>query len=138
MPATTYAGNALLNQLLRGVDFTAPSRVYVSLHTADPGLNGANEVATVDWPAYARQDPSAGDNVEDGFTAPSGKATDNAKEITMPAMNGESAITVTHFAVWDASSAGNCLITGALAEAKTLNPTDEFIIRVGNLYVSAI
>lgn len=136
MPASTYSGNALLNLLLRGVAFSAPARVYLSLHTADPGLIGANEVSTGDWPAYARQDPAQGAAVGTGFGAAAAKATDNAKEILFPAHNGGSDITVTHFGIWDASTAGNLLWYGALTASKTLFPTDEAVWKIGELDLS--
>lgn len=136
MAASTYAGNTILDLLLRGVAFAAPSRVWISLHTADPALTGANEVSLVAWPAYARQDPAAGGAVGDGFDAAASKATDNALEITFPAMDGASPVTVTHFAIWDAATAGNCLLVGALSSSKTYNPTDEAVIHAGALDIS--
>lgn len=133
MPASTYAGNKILDLMFRGVAWTAPARVWISLHTADPGLAGANEVTTGAWPAYARQDPAQGGAVGDGFTAASSKAIENALQVLFPTHNGASAVTVTHFAIWDAASAGNCLFAGALNASKTIAPTDEIVIRVGEL-----
>lgn len=133
MPASTYAGNKILDLLFRGVAFTAPSRVWISLHTADPGLAGANEVSTGAWPAYARQDPAQGGAVGGGFSAAASKATENALQVLYPANNGAGTVTVTHFAIWDAASAGNCLFAGALTAAKAIAVTDEIVIRVGEL-----
>lgn len=136
MPATTYSGNILLNLLLRGVAFAAPARVYVSLHTADPGQTGASEVTTGAWPAYARQDPAAAAAVGTGFTAANAKATENAKQILYAANTGASPVTVTHFAIWDAATGGNCLLTGSLTASKTIAPTDECVIHIGELDVT--
>lgn len=136
MPATSYSGNKILDLLLRGVAFTAPTRVYVSLHTADPGLTGANEVSLANWPAYTRMDPANGGAVGNGFSAASSKATENALDIEFPAMDGVSAVTVTHFAIWDAATAGNCLLVGQLGSSKTYNNTDEALIRVGALDIT--
>lgn len=136
MPASTYSGNALLNLLLRGVAFAAPSRVYVSLHIADPGLTGSNEVSTGAWPAYARQDPAAAAAVSTGFSAASAKATANAKQMLYAANTGASPVTITHFAIWDAATGGNCLLTGPLTASKIIAPTDECVIHVGELDVA--
>lgn len=135
MGATTYLGNALLDGFLRGVALTSPSRVYVSLHTADPGNTGANEVSTGAWPAYARQDPAAGAAIASGFAAAASKATLNAKDMLWSANDGAGSITVTHFAIWDALTEGNCLFVGALSTARTLNVGDEAVIHPTQLTV---
>lgn len=137
MPASTYSANAILNLLVRGVAFTAPARVYVSLHTGNPGNTGASEVTLVQWPSYVRKDPAGGAAVATGFSAASGKATENAKEMLWSdAMDGAASITVSHFAIWDAATGGNCLLTGALTASKTLAPTDECVIHTGELDLS--
>lgn len=138
MPASTYSGNAILDLLLRGVAPTPPSRVWVSLHTDDPGNDGANEVSVVDWPGYVRQDPADGGAIASGFLAAMEKGTVNTLDLQYAAFDGTEAITLTHFAVWTAETGGECLITGLLALAgapapKTLLPTDELVLRAGNL-----
>ena len=136
MPASTYAANALLNLFLRGVAFAAPARLYVSLHTADPGNGGASEVTTVAWPAYARLDAALGGAVASGFSAAAGKASENAKELLYAPHNGVAPITVTHFAIWTDPLAGEMVFQGALTAPKTLNPTDECIIHAGDLDIT--
>lgn len=135
MGASTYLGNVILNGFLRGVALTLPSRVYVSLHTADPGDIGANEVSTGSWPAYARQDPAAAAAIGSGFDAASAKSTSNAKDMLWSANDGAGAITVTHFAIWDALTGGNCLFAGALSTPRTLNVGDEAVIHPTQLTV---
>ncbi|MRX32808.1 hypothetical protein [Aminobacter sp. MDW-2] len=135
MPASTYLGNALINHILRGVAFATPARVYVSLHIGDPGLTGANEVGAVAWPAYARIDPALGAAIASGFDAAAAKVTANAKQMLWLAMDGPAPINVTHWAIWDADVGGNCLIGGPLKFPKTLEPTDECVIHIGELDV---
>lgn len=136
MTTSTYAANALLNLLFRGVAFTAPARVYVSLHTADPGANGANEVSTGAWPAYARQDPAQGAAVASGFDAAASKATQNAKQMLFPANNGAGAVTITHFGIWDAATGGNFLHGDALTASKSYAVADEPVVNIGALDIS--
>ena len=136
MPASTFAGNKLLDLLCRGVAWVAPTRVYVSLHTADPGNTGASEVSTAAWPAYVRKDAANGGAVGTGFTAAASKATSNALELLWPAHNGAANITVTHYALWDAVTAGNCLHSGPLTAAKTIGPTDEIVLHAGELDIA--
>lgn len=141
MPATTDTGNAILDLLLRGVSMTPPGRVWVSLHTDDPGNDGAHEVSVTDWPSYTRMDPADGGDVESGFLAPSEKGTVNANDLFYPTFDGSEPLTITHFGCWTAESNGSCVITGILAlggspAPKTLLPTDEVVIRAGNMLVT--
>lgn len=93
MPASTYAANALLNLFLRGVALAAPARVYVSLHTGNPGNTGAAEVTTAAWPAYARNDAAQGGAVATGFSAAASKATKNALDLLYAPHDGAAPIT---------------------------------------------
>ncbi|MBB3947048.1 hypothetical protein GGQ73_003012 [Rhizobium skierniewicense] len=136
MPASTYAANALLNLFLRGVAFVAPARVYISLHTADPGVAGTSEVTLAAWPDYVRLDAAQGGAVATGFMAAATKATENLLELLYPAHNGAAPITITHFAIWTAANGGEMIFQGALTANKTLNPTDECIIHAGDLDVT--
>lgn len=128
MPATTYTGNKLIDQLVRGVAFAPPARVYLALHTANPGVTGASEITLANWPGYARLDAAQGDAVATGFAAAAAKKTQNAKQLLFPTMDGAASVTITHWSIWDALTGGNCLWTGALTYAKTLNPTDEVVV----------
>lgn len=122
MAISTYLGNALLDHVLRNTAYTSPTTVYLSLHTADPGLTGANEVV---GGSYARQACA--------FDAAASKATQNAAAESFTAMP---AVTVTHVGIWDAVSAGNFLWGGALAASKVVNSGDTFTIADTDLDVS--
>lgn len=135
MPASTYVGNAILDLFLRGIAVTPPTRVYVSLHTADPGNAGANEVTTVAWPSYVRKDVAGGGAIGTGFDAASAKATANNVELLWPANDGASPVTVTHFGIWDALTGGNLLFHDALTSAKTYQPSDEGVLHADALTV---
>lgn len=136
MPASTTVGNAILNFYLRGVDITPPLRVYVSLHTADPGGAGANEVLVANWPAYVRKDPANGGAIATGFDAAANKATQNALEMLWPANNGAAAVTVTHVGIWDAATGGTFLAGAALLASKTIQVSDECVFHIGDLDVT--
>jgi hypothetical protein len=138
VPASTYLANKLLDHTLRGVAFTAPARVYVSLHTGDPGLVGSNEVGLGAFPAYVRKDPANGGAVGGGFDAAATKHTQNAQEILWPIHNGAGNVVVTHFGIWDAATVGNFLKGGPLTASKTFEPTDQPVIRAGELDVDYV
>ncbi|MFK4259029.1 phage tail fiber protein [Agrobacterium tumefaciens] len=133
MPASTYVANALLNHFLRGVAAASPARLYVSLHTANPGNAGTSEVTTAAWPAYTRLDAALGGAVATGFTAAAAKACTNANELLYPPHNGAAPVIVTHFAIWTDPLAGEMVFQGTLTAPKTLNPTDECIIHANDL-----
>lgn len=123
MPISTYLGNELLDHVLRNSAYTPPATVYLSLHTADPGLTGANQVT---GGSYARQALAV--------DAAASKATQNT---AAEAFTGMPAVTVTHVGIWDAVSAGNFLWGGALAASKTIaNAGDTFTIAIGDLDIS--
>lgn len=133
MPATTYAGNKLIDHLVRGVEFLPPQRLFLALHTANPGLNGASEITLAAWPGYKRMDFALGEAVASGFAAAAAKATKNTKQLLFPTQDGAASVTITHWSIWDAATGGNCLWTGALTFNKTLNPTDEVVVHPNEL-----
>ncbi|HHB12213.1 MAG TPA: hypothetical protein ENK62_03325 [Chromatiales bacterium] len=121
MSISDYLENKILDKVLSATDFTVTT-VYVSLHTADPGETGGNEVS---GGSYARQSASFG-------SASAGTASNSAtlSFTDMPAA------TITHVGLWDASTAGNFLWGGALTASKTTNAGDTFQIAAGDLDVS--
>lgn len=124
-----YLENKLVDLTLRGQAFTAPATLYVSLHTtATTDAGGGTEVS---GGSYARVAVTAslanfaGTQSAGSTTASSGTggATSNNNTITFPSPTGNWG-TVSHFAIWDASTAGNMLFHGALTTAKTVNNGD--------------
>jgi hypothetical protein len=122
MSISDYYENKILDHMLRGTAFTPPTAVYVSLHSADPGETGANEIS---GGGYARKQVT--------FNAPSGGSMTNSNLLRWDNMP---AVTVTHVALWDAPTAGNCLWTGALTASVTVSAGASFEIGPGNLTVT--
>lgn len=97
--------------MLAGTAFTAPTNVYVKLHTGDPGASAATAASAeatrkqVTWSAA-----SAGS-----------KAMSGTLEWASWSAGTE---TISHISIWDASSAGNFLWSGALSASKTVNNGD--------------
>jgi hypothetical protein len=87
MPLSTAAKNAMLDHL-------AGLAVFASLHTADPGATGTNEVSGGS-PAYARKAITWN-------AAASGNLDNNAN----PVFDVPAGTTVTHVGFWSAVSAG--------------------------------
>ena len=129
MSASNYLEDAILNHLTSNASFTPPSTFYVSLHTGSPGETGAsNEIS---GGSYARK--SVAYTAE--WTAASGGSIQNVNPIEFVQSTANWGV-ITHFAVWDAVSAGNCLVYGALAASKTVNNGDYFEFGAGDLTIT--
>jgi hypothetical protein len=127
-----YSEDEILEHIFKNTSiFSSPSNVYVSLHTADEGENpdGSNEVGAAD---YSRVSTAPADWTVDANDGPS--TVDNANVISFgdPQNNWG---TITHVAIWYASTGGNPLTaTFALNSSKTVDAdTDEFTFEVGDL-----
>lgn len=121
--ASNYLENALLNHVLRNTSLTSPTTVYLALFTSDP--TDADSGTEVTGGSYARQAVA--------FDAPSGGATANTANEDF---TGMPAATVTHFGVYDASTAGNLLIHGAFSASKTTNSGDTLRVSAGDLDIT--
>lgn len=128
-----YAETAVINALLRGTNFTAPTvgSLRLALFTADPTDAGnLNEVGTGTW--YVRQLTGA-------FTAPSPSGStqqsSNTVSITFPAVT-VAAVTVTHIGIFDAVTAGNMLFSAPMTSSKTLQVGDVLSFAPGTLVTS--
>ncbi len=126
---TDYLENKLVDWFLRGQSFTAPTTVYVSLHT---GACSDSSVGTeVSGGSYARVAVTsalanwAGTQSAGSTTASTGTngTTSNNGAITFPAPTANWGV-VTHFGIFDASTSGNMFICQALTTSKTINNGD--------------
>lgn len=103
---SNYLGNAVLNWVKGSAMPTAPSAVYVALFNGDPtdaGSGGTEVTTTI---------RTAG-RVAATFGAVSAKSMSNSALVDFG--NAAGTATVTHFAVYDAASAGNMLGSNALS-----------------------
>jgi len=131
-----YLEAGVLDHTLRGVALSAPAAVYLALFTTDPtDAGGGVEVADS---AYAREDMADGGAIASGWTAPAvdtdGYAVTNAKVIQYPPI-ADGTVTVTHYGLFDAATAGNLLYHGAFTSSKTLDVNDVMSIAVGGLKI---
>lgn len=110
--------------VLAAIDTTA----YVSLHTADPGNGGANEVS---GGAYARQGPV-------GFTN-SGSNPTVAGNTAVVAFATATASwgTISYFGLWTAATAGTFQGSGQLATPKPVASGDQVRFLAGGLTLTA-
>jgi len=115
-----YLEVELRKHLCRTGSFTKPSQLHVRLYTANAGETGGGTEVTGGSYAPVQRDPLdanwTGASSTDGLT-------DNAAALTYPAPTANWGV-VTGFALWDAATAGNLLIYGALTTSKTVNNGD--------------
>ena len=112
MSISNYAELKLLDTL--GNTSFAVTTCYVKLHTGDAGEDGTSNAATettrksVSWSA-----------------ASSGSKASSA---ALTWTNVAATETYSHWSMWDASTAGNCLWTGALSASASVTAGDTFQI----------
>ena len=122
---SNYLENALINHTLRNSALSAPSAVFVSLHTANPDEDASG--SELSGSAYARQAAT--------FAAPSNGVSTTSADINFPQATGSWG-TVSHIGIWDASSSGNMLYYTALDASKTIATGDILKIAAGSLTVT--
>jgi hypothetical protein len=120
---STYLRQAIYNAILKNTAFTGAATLYASLHTAAPGLTGANEVPSTN--AYAR--------VAVTFGTPTAGAGSNSAAPTWPAPTPANWGTVTHFGIWDAATGGNYYLGDALTAAVATSIGVPVTAPIGNL-----
>lgn len=105
--STTHA-HAYLN-VLRGTTYTAVTP-YMKLHTGDPGAAGtSNASAETTRKSVTFGAPSAGSSVASAVSWASWSAGSE---------------TISHYSLWDASTAGNFLGSAALSASKAVTNGD--------------
>lgn len=130
--SSDYMEQKKLNMLLKGASWTTVPNAYVSIHQSSPGDTGANEVTGT---GYARQSTASADWSTPAVSG-AGYESHNvtAIQFSIPATFGGSQIV--GVAIWDASTAGNCLYSADLTTAKAVNPGDTFRFDPSNLTVT--
>lgn len=117
---TNYLEDAIIGHLFRGTPYTAPTTLYVALFTAAPGeAGGGTEVSGGSYARVAVANSSAQWDATSGGNG----TTANTNTITFPAPTGDWG-QVTHWGIYDASTAGNLLIYADLTDPKSINNGD--------------
>ena len=126
MSFSNYLETELLDHVFTNSAYTAPSTLYLALHTANPDEDGSGTEVSTSGTAYAREAVTFSVS---GNTATTSAAVEYA---TATANFG----TVTHVGVWDASTAGNLITYAALTTSKTIETGDVFRVPAGDLDIT--
>lgn len=132
MGASNYLEVALLNEVLRGVEYASPPTVYVALYLSNP--NETDVGVEISGGAYARRAAVFSAPSQDAST-PTKAVTSNASVIEFPQATTNWG-TVTHFGIRDAGVGGNLLFYGELTTAKAIETGDRLRFNAGELVIS--
>jgi len=121
-----YLENEILDHILGTGAYTMPTTVYVGLSTGSFGDD--NSGTELSGSGYAR--------VSATFSAAASGTTSNDAAIEFAVATGSWG-TVSHFGIFDASSAGNLLIHGAFDASKAIESGDILKISAGDLDITA-
>lgn len=105
---------------------TRPTAWYLALFTTDPGETGSGTEVSTSGTAYARQSVA--------FTVTDNTAS-NSAAVEFPTATASYG-TVTHVAVFDASTAGNMIAYAALSSSKSIDTGDVLRVPAGDLDVT--
>lgn len=120
---TNYLENKLIDHFLGTTTYTKPSAVYIALFTVTPGEAGGG--TEVSGGSYARKVCT--------FNASASGATENTGNVDFDLMPAATTVAI---GIFDAITAGNMLLYGALTTNKTTDAGDTLRIATGDLDIS--
>jgi len=123
-----YWENKVLDHIFGKGSYTPPT-IYVGLSTTDPTDAGSGLAEPSDN-GYTRVQTSTSD-----WNTASNGSLDNASDIAFNQATGNWG-TITHFALFDAGTAGNILAYGALSQSKSISESDTARFKAGDLDIS--
>ena len=112
MSISNYAENKLLDAI-SGTAFSVAA-AYLQLHTGDPGEDGTAN--------------AAGETTRKAVSFGAASGGSMVSSATVEWTNVSTSETYSHWSLWDASSAGNALWSGALASSAAVTAGDTFQI----------
>jgi hypothetical protein len=114
--------NSFLNALCRAVNYTAPTTIWIQLHTADPGAAGTTSIAT----ETTRKQITFG-------SAASGGSIANTIAVTWTNILGSQ--DASHYSLWDASTSGTFLGSGVIT-ANAYTAGDTYNMAIGAIVLN--
>jgi hypothetical protein len=124
MSFSNYLETKVLDHVFGGSAYTAPSTLYLALHTSNPAED--NSGTEVSGGSYVRKEVT--------FTT-SGAQTSNDSAVEFPTATANYG-TVSHVGVYDASTGGNLLAYAALTSSKVIETGDVFRVPTGDLDIN--
>ena len=126
---SNYAENELLDHVLKVGSYSRPANLYLAFCTEDPGDAGTgSSISEPSGGGYAR-------TVCDDWSSGVSRATSNSVAITIAEATGYWGI-ITHWAICDASSAGNMIAYGDFTPTLNITPGQNVSVSIGDIAVS--
>jgi hypothetical protein len=132
MSFSNYLENKVLDHLFGGTVYSPSGTLYVALNTGVPSDDGGGNFLEPVGNSYTRV---AHTNNKSNWTTSSNGALENSTAVTFPQATGPWG-TVTHFGIFDNSTGGNLLGSGALTLSKTIVSGDTASFASGALDIS--
>lgn len=125
---TDYGENKIVDHVFRATAFTAPTVLAVALFTSACSDSAAGTEVSGGSYARASLNPSISNwkstnGTTSGASSGTGGQTSNAAAITFPAPTGNWG-SISHFGIYDATTAGNMLICQSLTASKNVSNGD--------------
>jgi hypothetical protein len=114
MSISNYAELKILDHTTGKAAWTAPTTVYLKLHTGDPGEDGTANAAAETSRQSVSWDAAASGSI--------------ASDATVTWTNVSTTETYSHWSLWDASTSGNPLWSGELSASASVTAGDTFQI----------
>lgn len=128
--ASEYLIKKLLDHAMGKAAYTMPADVYVAIYDGYP-LSGGSELNTVTDVDYAREKMEDTDWGSAAYTEPDGSIT-NATEVDFGIAGSDWGV-ITHWAIFDAATAGNMLYFAPLEAQRNVLTNDPVKFPIGEL-----
>jgi hypothetical protein len=125
----------LLDHVFGNAAYTAPATLYMALFTATPSDSGGGTEVSTAGTAYDRADIT---NNATNFPAASGTNPTLKSNGTVISFAQATASwgTVSHWGIFDANTAGNLLVWGAITTPKLIDTGDTASFAIGDLDIT--
>lgn len=133
MAASTYLGDAILDWLKGSAAPAAPSSLYVSIHSSDPGGAGSNGDVTTAV-LGGRVELQQADLGAPTASPLGGRQISSTTTLTLTS-SALSSATLTHYGIWSAQASGDFLVSGQLVAPVEVVSGDILRIAAGQLII---
>jgi|TARA_B100001250_G_scaffold259000_1_gene222988 hypothetical protein len=140
MAFSQYLATKILSWVKNSTFPSALSNVYVSLHTADPGTAGTNNDVTASVRGVATRVGIAATAFSSVGAASGGgyQITNSMVSQQTTSAANTTPVTISHFGLWDTSSAGNFLASGTLTTNVEIQQGDTVQFNSGAMAVKVL
>ena len=140
MAFSHYFATQILSWVKSSAFPSAPTNVYVTLHTGDPGTAGtANDVSATITGSSNRTQVASSAFSSVGAASGGGFEITNTGvvQITTNAQNSTGQ-NLTHFGIWDAQTSGNFLASGSLTSNVDVQQGDTVQFNIGAMAIKVV